>query len=126
VRSVGPLRSQIKGRQTAKRVSSKDIPMAWSKESRQSRGYGAAWDKLRKRILERDLHLCQCPECMGGAKRLKVATQVDHIKPKAQGGTDDPANLRAVNPDCHKRLTLEQQGKTLRPQIGLDGWPSAT
>lgn len=97
--------------------------MAWSKESRHARGYGKDWDKLRKRILERDNYLCQCPDCLGGAKRVKVATEVDHIKPKAQGGTDDPANLRAVNHDCHVKLTQLQNGHKPRPQIGPDGWP---
>ena len=84
------------------------------------RGYGATWRKLRKRILERDCYLCQCPECKG--IRLP-AHEVDHIKPKAQGGTDDPSNLRAVNKACHEKLTQEQQGKRTKPQIGLDGWP---
>ena len=95
--------------------------MAWSKASRQSRGYGAAWDKLRLRILKRDGHLCQCDQCKATG-RATLADQVDHIKPKAQGGTDDPANLRAVNSKCHARITQEQQGRTPRPQIGADGW----
>lgn len=97
--------------------------MAWSKESRHARGYGTAWDKLRLVILRRDKGMCQCPECMGGRKRLRHATEVDHIKPKAEGGTDDESNLRAVNADCHKRLTAQQKGHKPRPQIGPDGWP---
>jgi len=99
--------------------------MAWSKESRQARGYGAAWDKLRLRILDRDSHLCQCDQCQGGRKRLKVATHVDHIKPKAQGGTDDPLNLRSVHKDCHARITLEQQGIKPKVRFGVDGFPIA-
>lgn len=91
--------------------------------SRHERGYGTAWDKLRLRILARDCGLCQCPECQGGEKRLTVATHVDHITPKAQGGTDDESNLRAVNKDCHKRITLLQQGKRPRREISPDGWP---
>ena len=87
------------------------------------RGYGATWQKLRKRILERDTYLCQCPECKGGTLRVRLAQEVDHIKPKAQGGTDHPDNLRAVSKECHERLTQEQQGKRTKPQIGLDGWP---
>lgn len=89
------------------------------------RGYGAAWQRLRLIILRRDGYLCQCPECRGGAKRLTAATEVDHIKPKADGGTDDPSNLRAVNSECHTRITMRQKGHTPRPKpaIGLDGWP---
>jgi 5-methylcytosine-specific restriction protein A len=74
-------------------------------------------------ILRRDKGLCQCPECLGGDKRLRVATEVDHIKPKAEGGTDDESNLRAVNSDCHKRLTALQNGQQPRTHIGRDGWP---
>jgi 5-methylcytosine-specific restriction enzyme A len=83
--------------------------MAWSKESSTARGYGFAWQKLRLVILERDCYLCQCAEC---AKRQVPlpANEVDHILPKAQGGTDDESNLRAVNTECHKRLTIAQKG----------------
>lgn len=93
--------------------------------SRHERGYGYAWDKLRLQILKRDSHLCQCPQCMGGEVRVMVATQVDHIKPKAQGGDDSPDNLRAVSAECHRRITLEQQGKKPKPrvEIGVDGYP---
>jgi 5-methylcytosine-specific restriction enzyme A len=92
----------------------------WSTESRHARGYGSGWDRLRLSILARDCHICQCPECLGGQKAVRVATHVDHIKPKAHGGTDDPANLRAVNAECHKRLTMEQQGKRLREVTRFD------
>jgi 5-methylcytosine-specific restriction protein A len=85
---------------------------------------------LRKVILERDCYLCQCPDCLGGEKRLRTAQEVDHIKPRAwfadgraTGNPDDPANLRAVNRECHRRLTLIQQGKKPKPQTGIDGWP---
>lgn len=99
--------------------------MPWSKESRHARGYGTSWDKLRLVILRRDNYLCQCPDCLGGEKRIRPATEVDHIKPKAEGGTDAESNLRAVNSECHKRLTALQNGYTPRPQIGTDGWPIA-
>lgn len=92
--------------------------MTWPTTSRQSRGYGARWDKLRLQVLARDRHICQCPQCLGGKLRLRTAGHVDHIKPKAQGGTDDLANLRAVNAECHRRLTLEQQD--FQPRRGFD------
>ena len=105
--------------------------MAWSKESRHARGYGTRWDKLRVLILQRDKGICHCPDCMGGEKRLKPAREVDHIVSKAEaqklGWTqeqiDDPSNLRAVNRDCHKKISLIQKGAKPRPQIGKDGWP---
>lgn len=69
----------------------------------QGRG-GRPWRRLRDQILERDGYLCQCPACK---KRPvpKVAHEVDHIKPVAEGGTDDPGNLQAMNRDCHKAKT---------------------
>jgi 5-methylcytosine-specific restriction protein A len=101
--------------------------MAWSKQSRHERGYGKEWTKLRERVLIRDCGLCQCDQCKGGKIRVRQATEVDHIKTKAQGGTDDMSNLRAVSHDCHVRITAEQQGRTLKPKvrIGVDGWPLA-
>lgn len=97
----------------------------WSSESRHARGYGSEWDRIRKVILARDHYICQCPDCKGGELRVRVANQVDHILPKANGGTDDPSNLRAVNFECHAKLTLEQRGYKPKPSIGLDGWPIA-
>ena len=104
--------------------------MAWSKTSRQSRGYGAEWDRLREQILQRDGYMCHCPDCQGGKLRALPAHEVDHIKPKAwfrsgkvKGNPDDPCNLRAVNRDCHKRLTLKQRGYRPAVRVGLDGFP---
>ena len=82
------------------------------------------WERLRLRILERDCYLCQCTYCKAEG-RTTLATQVDHIKPKADGGTDDPLNLQAIAADCHKRKTMEERGAEpkVRPTIGLDGFP---
>ena len=94
--------------------------MAWSKQSRHARGYGNAWDKLRKVALRRDKHLCQ--DCRDKG-RVVPATQVDHVTPKAKGGTDDLDNLRSLCRDCHDAKTALDNGKRPRPEIGLDGWP---
>lgn len=98
--------------------------MAWPTTSRHERGYGTAWDKLRLSILKRDKYLCRCDECKK-TYRLREATQVDHRIPKAQGGTDDPSNLCAINAECHKRKTDIENGRRLKPVIGADGWPSS-
>lgn len=102
----------------------------WPTTSRQSRGYGAAWERKRKRILERDGYLCQCKYCKAEDK-VTPANEVDHAIPKAKarklGWTDDQIdaddNLRAINHDCHKRKTLEDEGTKPKQRIGLDGWP---
>ena len=97
--------------------------MSWSNDSRHKRGYGAAWDKKRKAILERDKHLCQT--CKRRTK-IMIGNQVDHIKPKAKGGTDDAANLEAICDPCHKAKTARDNGKEYRPKrtTGTDGWPT--
>lgn len=73
--------------------------------NRHQRGYGNAWDKLRLRILDRDKYLCQ--PCLRSG-RPETAQQVDHIVPKAQGGTDDPANCQAICKTCHKAKTARE------------------
>ncbi|MBB6577996.1 5-methylcytosine-specific restriction protein A [Comamonas odontotermitis] len=104
--------------------------MVWSKTSRHARGYGAEWDRLRLQILERDGHLCQCPDCRRAGGQPLPAHEVDHIKPKAwfksgkaQGNPDDPSNLRSVNRDCHKKLTTLQKGYRPAVRVGVDGYP---
>lgn len=66
------------------------------------RGYGWDWQKQRKRVLERDGWLCQVCGAMGW---VEPATEVDHILPKALGGTDDEANLQAICKQCHAQKT---------------------
>ena len=97
----------------------------WPNESRHKRGYGSAWDKIRLIVLKRDNGLCQCSKCQGGKIRVTPATEVDHIIPKAKGGTDDMSNLQAINKECHKKKTAREQGRTLKQKtaIGTDGYP---
>ena len=77
-------------------------------------GYGWAWQQLRLRILKRDGYRCRCNEC-AELKRILPASEVDHHVPKAQGGSDDPSNLRAINRECHKAKTArDSRGETYR------------
>ncbi len=96
--------------------------MAWSRESRHARGYGSEWDKLRLVILRRDNGICRCSECKR-LGRIRVAHEVDHILPRAKGGTDAPENLQAINRDCHKAKTDHELGRRTRQVVGLDGFP---
>ena len=68
-------------------------------ESRHRRGYGTRWDKLRKWILDANpiCAICGAP-----------ANEVDHILPRAQGGTDEESNLQALCAACHSRKTLAE------------------
>lgn len=105
------------------------MPGWTGKGSRQSRGYGRQWEKLRAHILDRDHHLCQPCKAKG---HITPASQVDHITPKAEGGTDDPANLQAICIPCHSAKTAEEaaraQGRKVRRKLEFDAagfpvWP---
>jgi 5-methylcytosine-specific restriction endonuclease McrA len=69
-------------------------------------GYDHRWMKLRLVVLARDQHLCQ--RCRR-AGRVTAAKAVDHIRPKAKGGSDDLDNpggdLRTLPPrQDHRRI----------------------
>ena len=103
--------------------------MAWCKESRHVRGYGSAWTKLRETIIARDMGLCQQCKREGRLNpyRKGQGFAVDHIVAKAAGGTDEPGNLELKCGSCHlaktEREAASAQGRTVKPTIGLDGWP---
>lgn len=77
------------------------------------RGYGYAWRKLRKQILERDQYLCQVAL---GEGRVESATEVDHVINKALwldlhgtlAGVDDPSNLQAISSARHAEKTQRE------------------
>lgn len=94
--------------------------MAWGKKSRHERGYGSQWVRLRDRVMKRDQYLCRSCRKKG---LVEIATEVDHITPKANGGTDDLSNLQALCSSCHKEKTARDNGAEPRPAIGVDGWP---
>lgn len=75
------------------------------KGNRHHRGYGTKWQKLRNRIIERDKGLCQ--SCLADGM-LTHAYAVDHITPKALGGTDDESNLQALCRPCHATKTAKE------------------
>jgi len=99
--------------------------MTWrhDRKSRHERGYGSAWVRIRSLILHRDGYLCQPCQRAG---RETPATQVDHIKPKAQSGTDHTDNLQSICRACHDAKTLEEatgRAHSRKVVIGVDGWP---
>lgn len=101
----------------------------WPTSSRHARGYGAAWDKQRLRILARDHGICQ--PCLKQG-RIHTGTEVDHIVSRAtahaKGWTTDQTesddNLQTINTLCHQAKTMAEQGRTAKPKatIGLDGY----
>ena len=92
----------------------------WANQpSRHERGYGSAWVKLRLTILKRDGYLCQ--QCLSQG-RPTPATEVDHIRPKAKGGTDDAENLQSLCNPCHYAKTRADTRRGVA--VGIDGWPA--
>lgn len=88
-------------------------PSGWKPDqvrgNRHQRGYGTAWEKLREDIMRRDHGMCQ--PCLRSG-HTTIATQVDHIVQKADGGTDDPANLQAICEPCHREKTSRESNRT--------------
>lgn len=80
--------------------------------SRQARGYGASWDRLRRQVLERDCGVCQACAREG---LIHPGNEVDHIVPKAEGGTDDLSNLQTI---CAERHRLKTQDESARGRGG--------
>jgi 5-methylcytosine-specific restriction endonuclease McrA len=93
-------------------------PWRHARESRHARGYGAAWEKVRAAVL-RDEPLCRPCRARG---RVTAATAVDHIRPRARGGTDDRENLQPICAACHEAKTLEDRGYAPRG-CDADGIP---
>lgn len=105
---------------TSGRCDQHPLPVhTWGNDrgTRHDQGYGTEWDKLRRRILQRDNYLCQ--PCLRAGRLTALTTgdprhtragSVDHIKRKADGGTDDPANLQAICRLCHEAKTAREGG----------------
>lgn len=91
-----------------------------------ARGYGRAWRRqsggvevgIRERQLAREPY---CRLCMAEGKVVD-ATEVDHIVPKALGGTDGPANLQSLCKTHHSAKSLEEMRarhpRARRPRTG--------
>lgn len=56
-------------------------------------GSTRSWRRIRAQILALDAYRCQ--------RCGLPATEVDHIIPVADGGTDHPSNLRSLCHACH-------------------------
>ncbi|HHL0201241.1 HNH endonuclease [Raoultella ornithinolytica] len=77
-------------------------------QTRHQRGYGTKWEIIRERVLKRDSGLCQDHMKRG---IVKQASCVDHIIPKAQGGTDADSNLQSLCWSCHATKTGKEGRK---------------
>lgn len=67
----------------------------------------------RNLVISRAKGFCQNQK-PGFEKCGKIGVEVDHIIPRAEGGSDNLANLQLLCVDCHKEKTLEDQKRALR------------
>jgi 5-methylcytosine-specific restriction protein A len=69
--------------------------------------YGRTWRKVRD--CYRAAHPL-CERCLDWG-RVTQTQEVHHIKPLAQGGTNDYDNLRALCASCHSEITAREGGR---------------
>ncbi|MBO5449795.1 MAG: HNH endonuclease [Ruminococcus sp.] len=74
-----------------------------------SERYGKEWRKIRSRFIA--IHpLCQ--DCLEyGITPVRKSEEVHHIKPLAEGGTNDFSNLRALCKICHSKRTVKENNR---------------
>ncbi len=94
-------------------------PAEAPRPSPSARGYDKRWQAIRLAYLAR-FPLCAHCEREG---RVTPATEVDHIRPLALGGTHDAHNLQPLCKSCHSKKTRKAQGeggtKSLRVGAGV-------
>mgnify|MGYP000014564957 CR=1 FL=1 len=61
----------------------------------------------------------KCKKC---AITLPSAYQIDHIKPKSQGGSNELDNLQALCPNCHAMKTQKEPKAPRKPKFDLPQW----
>lgn len=79
---------------------------AWAttRGSATARGYGQFWRGARLGLLMAE-PLCRACAAEG---RVEVAREVDHIVPKARGGTDEATNLQPLCVAHHRSKTARE------------------
>ena len=84
---------------------------------------GTTLQRIRKEFFRQNP---LCVTCLSKTPpRFRAATDLDHIKPLHQGGTDTPDNRQGLCHDCHVEKSKTERGHTYHPKItiGRDGFP---
>ncbi len=100
-------------------------PTVDGRESASRRGYDARWRRLRVMFLRRH-PLCADPFQVHGGSPVP-ATDVDHVQPLRDGGSNRIDNLQQLCHSCHSRKTAEDVGRRRGRGVQISGaWPTET
>lgn len=57
--------------------------------------------------------------------RVRLAEELDHIKPLHKGGADTDDNRQGLCKECHTEKSKTERGHTYKPKqrISISGWP---
>jgi 5-methylcytosine-specific restriction protein A len=69
-----------------------------------SRGYGAKWRRQRATYFAEQPY---CVVCLADGQ-YKLATDLDHVVPREQGGSDEWDNLQGLCKEHHSAKTMRQ------------------
>ena len=79
-----------------------------NRESAAKRGYDYRWRRLRRMYLNRHPVCSDIHGIHARRGEVAVATEVDHIMPLSQGGTNAWNNLQALCKSCHSIKTARE------------------
>ena len=79
------------------------------RKSRQARGYGREHERMRAVVLDEE-PLCRMCLAMDPPQYVP-STIADHIKPKAEGGTDDRENYQGACQPCSTAKTARESAR---------------
>ena len=83
----------------------------------------SAWRTVREKVVERDARRCRrCGKDLAAVPAW--LTEVHHIVPRCEGGSDHPSNLVTLCVMCHKRASVALRGE--RPARGEEWLPRET
>jgi 5-methylcytosine-specific restriction enzyme A len=92
------------------------LPATDDRPTAHQRGYGAVWQRTRLAHLRRE-PLCRDPYHLH-PEQLIPATDVDHIVPRTQGGSDRADNLQSLCHSCHSHKTNLQSIRRQKKRLG--------
>ena len=84
--------------------------MAWSTSNRKAT-LPRGWEKTQSRILARDGYRCTAIRTDTNRRCNERATDVDHIVPNFEGGSEDDSNLASLCSYHHGRKSSAEGGR---------------